>query len=209
MSSSNVRDSSNGRKRFMFIRTYHSVAQIKKVLKEVKNVQHWAYCTHDACGVEPHTHVLVALKDAVTTDNVKRWFSSYKDDKGVDINIHVVGCNKTHAEHSYAYLTHDTPECKAAGKHVYPEEARHTDDFKYWSTFEEGGSEDTLLEAVEKLLDGVPLRELVREYGRDFILHYNAIRTLVADIKGEENYNAWKERCDFADAMNKACKLEE
>lgn len=208
MSSSKVRDSSSDRKRFMFIRTYHSVAQIRSVLSEVKNIQHWAYCTHDSCGVEPHTHVLVALKDAVTTDNVKRWFSSYKDDKGMDINIHVVGCTKSHAEHSYDYLTHNTPECKAAGKHVYSNDARHVDDLKYWSTFSEGGSEDTLLEALEKLIDGVPLFDVVREYGRDFILHYSSIKLLVNDIIGEECFTAWKQRCDFADSINNCCKLE-
>lgn len=80
----------------------------------------------------------------------------------------------------FRYLTHqDNPE-----KYQYsPDDVICSDP----SSFEDDVQTDDTWTAVEDLLNGVPLKEVARRYGRDFIYHYSHIRQLVSDIRFEND----------------------
>lgn len=139
-------------------------------------VRAYAYCTHDKDeGKEPHTHVVVWLNTPYAASTIKNWFRG-ADSKGELANTLAEPCKDIAA--MYRYLIHeDNPE-----KYQYDPESRICSDP---SCFEDDVQTDDTWVAVEDLLNGVPLREVARRYGRDFIYHYSHIRQLVADIRQE------------------------
>ena len=89
---------------------------------------------------------------------------------------------KLHINSSYKYLIHDTEVAKEQGKYVYDKQ-----DIKGYnlSFFEDTSKQeiDNLTLALSDMLDGIPLDEIMKKYGRDFIVHYGHIKTLFNDIQ--------------------------
>lgn len=137
-------------------------------------VRAYAYCTHDKDeGKELHTHIVVWLNTPYSSSTIKNWFRGC-DVKGELANTLAEPCKDITS--MYRYLVHeDNPD-----KYQYDSESRICSDP---SLFEEDVQTDDTLTAVEDLLNGTPLAEVARRYGRDFIYHYSHIRQLVADIK--------------------------
>lgn len=157
--------------------TYLCPDEIAKVFADkVDKVRSYAYCTHDKDeGKEQHTHVIVWLNTPYAASTIKNWFRG-EDIKGQLANTLAEPCKDVAA--MFRYLTHqDNPE-----KYQYsPDDVICSDP----SSFEDDVQTDDTWTAVEDLLNGVPLKEVARRYGRDFIHHYSHIRQLVADIRLE------------------------
>lgn len=157
--------------------TYLCPDEIAKVFADkVDKVRAYAYCTHDKDeGKEQHTHVIVWLNTPYAASTIKNWFRG-EDIKGQLANTLAEPCKDIAA--MFRYLTHqDNPE-----KYQYsPDDVICSDP----SSFEDDVQTDDTWTAVEDLLNGVPLKEVARRYGRDFIYHYSHIRQLVADIRLE------------------------
>ena len=155
--------------------TYLCPADIAAVFADKSDkVRAYAYCTHYKDeGKEPHTHIVVWLNTPFSASTIKNWFRGC-DSKGELANTLAEPCKDIVA--MYRYLIHeDNPE-----KYQYDPEDRIC---SVPSCFEDDVQTDDTWTAVEDLLNGVPLAEVARRYGRDFIYHYSHIRQLVADIK--------------------------
>lgn len=163
--------------------TYLPPAELAQVFGDkADKVRAYAYATHDkdtnkdGSRKEPHTHVIVWLNTPYAPSTIKNWFRGY-DDKGELVNTLAEPCKDISA--MYRYLTHkDNPD-----KYQYDDDVVICSDP---SMFEDDVQTCDTWTAVDDLLNGVPLREVARRYGRDFIYHYSHIRQLVQDIKQEE-----------------------
>lgn len=158
--------------------TYLRPSDIASVFADkFDKVRAYAYCTHDKDeGKETHTHIVVWLNTPYSSSTIKNWFRG-ADSKGELANTLAEPCKDIVS--MYRYLIHaDNPE-----KYQYDSEDRICSDP---SCFEEDVQSDDVFNAVEDLLNGIPLREVAKRYGRDFIYHYSHIRTLITDIKSEE-----------------------
>lgn len=156
--------------------TYLRPSELPRIFADkADKVRAYAYCTHDKDDKEPHTHIVVWLHTPYAASTIKNWFRG-ADDKGELANTLAEPCKDIVS--MFRYLTHkDNPE-----KYQYPDDAVVCSDP---SAFEDDVQTDDTWTAVEDLLNGVPLREVARRYGRDFIYHYSHIRMLVADIRQE------------------------
>lgn len=160
------------------IMTYLRPTDIAKVFDDkCDKVRAYAYCTHDKDeNTEPHTHVIVWLNTPYPSSSIKNWFRG-EDVKGELANTLAEPCKDIAA--MFRYLTHkDNPD-----KYQYGDDDVICSDP---SMFEDDVQTDDTWTAVDDLLNGVPLKEVARRYGRDFIYHYSHIRQLVNDIRMEE-----------------------
>lgn len=158
--------------------TYLPLCEIAKVFADkYDKLRAYAYMYHDKDdGKEPHTHVIIWTNTPYAGSTIKNWFRGV-DAKGELANTLAEPCKDINS--MYRYLIHeDNPD-----KYQYDPEDRICSDP---SQFEDDVQTDDVWTAVDDLLNGVPLREVARRYGRDFIYHYSHIRTLVSDILQEE-----------------------
>lgn len=160
--------------------TYLSENQLNEVLqRKSEYIKAFSYCVHDMDkDKEKHTHIILLLNSPRYVSTVKNWFNGYVDDSGNTVNTL---CQKCHnVTSAFDYLIHkDNPE-----KYQYDPCLRITSDLQFFS--ETSDNEDVAKLALFDLLDGVPLREVAKRYGRDFIYHYGHIKDLLHDILCEE-----------------------
>ena len=165
--------------------TYLNKEQILSVLDEHSTqIKAYAFILHDKDLTEEgkaktsHYHLLLCLHNATTLNGLLRWFDGFEDENGNDINTLAKVMNSRQG--AYAYLTHNT--CASQDKYQYPE----SDIVSYNSDFFSNDDDqcvDTLSSALQDMLDGIPLDEIRKTYGRDFILHYCHIKALYNDIQ--------------------------
>lgn len=161
--------------------TYLNPEQIQSVLlRHDRQLKAYAYITHDKCNKETHTHLLICLINNTTCNAVQNWFAGFEDEKGLQINTLVQPMHDLYS--SYKYLTHETEQARDEGKYLY-----NLDDIKgnNLSYFTDSSKQDidNLTLAINDLLAGIPLVEVMQKYGRDFIVHYGHIKTLFNDIQ--------------------------
>lgn len=167
--------------------TYLKEKDIEKVLyKHNRQLRAYAYINHNLDKnefnelKEEHYHLLISLINNTTCEAIKNWFNGFEDTKGQHINTLVQPMHDINS--SYKYLIHDTEVAKEQGKYVYDKQ-----DIKGYnlSFFEDTTKQeiDNLTLALSDMLDGIPLDEIMKKYGRDFIVHYGHIKTLFNDIQ--------------------------
>lgn len=161
--------------------TYLKPEQIESVLlRHDRQLKAYAYITHDKCNKEVHTHLLLCLINNTTCNAIQNWFSGFEDEKGLQINTLVQPMHGIY--NNYKYLTHETEEARQEGKYLY-----NTDDIKgnNLSYFTDTSEQevDNLTLAINDMLAGIPLDEVRKKYGRDFIMHYGHIKMLFNDIQ--------------------------
>lgn len=169
--------------------TYLSEEQLMSVLLEHDTqIKAYAYILHDKDFLEDkitpkpaHYHLLLALNNAHTFEQVHKWFIGFEDDKGVEINSFLLELN--HRKGAFAYLTHDT--FKSKDKYQYPVSDIKSFNPNFFTNDDESAS-DCLSLAVDEILGGANLIEVKRKYGRDFIIHYPKIKLLVQDIVNQK-----------------------
>ena len=146
------------------------------------------YTEHDCKGdtslignpKKPHTHFIIRLYNGSNLSTILNWFSGNNrfDIDGIEQNTLCECCLDYRS--MYRYLLHlDNPE-----KYQYNSDVivtNNSDDFT-----SEVDCDNTYL-ALEYMLQGVPLVEIAKKFGRDFIYHYSSYRLLIDDILNEQN----------------------
>ncbi len=163
-----------------------------------ENIRAWAYIYHDHDVYEdgdlkgqlkePHFHIMIRLYRPFTHSAIKRWFACVNDE-GALINTHVVCCSDVGSY--FDYLIHKyNPD-----KYQYDPALRicsNPADF----IEDDAICQDNLSDALEDILKGVPSYEIVKKYGRDFIIHSRTLYELADRIRCERSYRSeaqWKE----------------
>lgn len=207
------RVNTSGRSRKFFLVTYLSEIQLQFVLlqRTVSQIRSYAYCRHDKdvtkdengneIPVEPHTHLVIVTYNACTLSAVRRWFHGYKDEEGKEITTTGQIC--TDIYHAYDYLIHDLPDCR--DKFQYPPESRIVQDSENLFKADERVEWDNIQLAAEMLYKGANPRDLACKFGRDFILHYNQIKSYLYDVmcfEKNDDINTISDLFDYEEREN-------
>lgn len=173
--------SDNKRPRNFSLVTYLNPQQIESVLlRHDRQLKAYAYITHDKCNKEIHTHLLICLINNTTCNAIQNWFAGFEDEKGLQINTLVQPMHDLYS--SYKYLTHETEQARQEGKYLYNSDDIKGNNLSYFTDTSKQDI-DNLTLAIDDLLAGIPLDEVRKKYGRDFIMHYGHIKMLFNDIQ--------------------------
>ena len=131
----------------------------------------------DGSSKELHAHLNLILYDAKTLSVVRRWFAGGKDINGLPANTLGQICMDIGGAHDY--LTHK----ENLDKFQYsPDDIVSSDTSLFESSVDQ--SEDVAFLALNDMLERVPLQDIAKRYGRDFIYHYGHIKQVYVDIVG-------------------------
>ena len=130
---------------------------------------------------QKHYHVLLVFWKQVRASTVLSWFF---DPYGFQ-NSRVSRIKGTLAD-AYRYLDHSN----RPDKFQYPRQCIQCSSIEYWENLDDytTDNEDPLRDALIDRLDGVPYRDLVMRYGRDFIVNSRSLDHCVDTIVREEGY---------------------
>lgn len=134
--------------------------------KNYKDIKKYAYILHDKEDKKPHIHLLLTFDREHTSAYVEKKL------KLDEQNVMVEAISNKYK--MYRYLTHkDNPE-----KFQYNQEEIKTNDSEFYE--EEIDSEGS---AILGILDDMTspftsYRDLIKRYGRDFVIHYKAYREM-------------------------------
>lgn len=154
------------RKTWAWFKTYLPGAMCLKLLQETELkdiVEHFALCYHDKDIAKPHTHVL--LKFYRNESYLTKIFEFFHCDNISDPSHKL--------SHCYEYLIHNSRQCKKDKKWVYDEEERIVDDIEYWSKLQVVNTtkDDMCVSIINDIINGVPIYDMVKRYGREYIIH--------------------------------------
>lgn len=204
---STLRRNTSGRVRTFSCITYLNEMALKIVLfAHSHQVRVYAYAYHDKDTYEddiidqesgevlhqkgdlkePHYHVLLVLNNGNTVSAVRRWFYGYEDRDGKEINTLVQISRDKYA--TFDYLTHNTPECIRQGKYLYPEDIIVSNDINHFRGHYSADLDSAQLIMLD-MCRGVPYREMIFKYGRDFILNFEKYKTLATELCWHSNFN--------------------
>lgn len=177
-----------------------------RLFQHEKQIRAYAYAYHDkdtnedGTLKEPHIHLLIITYNTCTLSAVRRWFSGFVQD-GKDVNTIVQ--KLTDEYEMYEYLIHNTLQAKFDGKYQYDKSIRKTNDPIYWQAYEESNWDNVQL-ACEMLLKGTSIHDCGRMFGRDFILHYNAIKHYLTDVQlwEKEHIQSFERLIAYQDILN-------
>lgn len=144
-------------------------------------VDEYAYILHDrdvkADGTlkDPHYHFLLVLHRSRRLSDIQSCMK-----KTLDGNVLLQPCHSV--SDSYGYLTHEDDDDKAK----YDEsDIVSSADKSFWNPDKSSNdcakSCDIILSSYLDLLNSMPLTDCAKKYGRDFIIHYNHIKSLLLD----------------------------
>ena len=177
--------------RFFSLMTYASEKQIQRVMRDhIKSVRAFCYIYHDKDEAEPHHHIMIRTHSTWTPPQLARWFAGLVDGDKKPINTFCESANDTSALEEY--FTHTDEKSKEAGKYQYKKE--DIKDFGLWDIVDRKESYDDCLEIVNKILLGVSYRELVRQYGRKFLYHWDKYADIAVEIRQDEGYREARQR---------------
>lgn len=194
--------------KFHALTTYAIEEQLKTVLhSKSSQIEHARYIYHYKEDKEPHTHlVIVTLKPRKLSD-VRGWFKELTDSKGEPANTLSEELASTSAMEEY--FTHsDEKSIADAGKHQYLTEdikvlLGNTEDYLNIETrlqeiqriaaesaerdqIKRAAASDDVEQQLNDIIAGLPLREMARKYGRDYIKNRRVYNDYAAMILCEE-----------------------
>lgn len=161
--------------------TYHPEEVIKSVLAEYSSrIRHFAYILHDkdtkddGSPQEVHHHILLQFTNAMTWTACRKLFPIGQNTLA-EVMREKADC--------FRYLDHsDLPD-----KFHYDHSLIVSDDIKYWESLQSGEQDDKTLNLLDDFLADVPLRELVRRYGRDVVINYQRYREFAQMLRRAES----------------------
>lgn len=161
--------------------TYMNNEEILNFLAQYNDhIKHYAYALHDKDDNEPHTHLLLMLYNNCTCSALRSRMSKYS----VQNSLVQPLLDKSS---SYQYLIHANNEEKTQ----YDKSIIKCDNLDFWerldNDFQE--EEDVSIQIIADMLNGVPLFEMHKRYGKDFILNYHKYKEFVKDVKEEMRRN--------------------
>ncbi len=196
-----VSTGSSGRSRRFSCITYLNELQLQVCLMKHSNqIRAYAYAYHDkdkkddGTLKEPHCHLILGLYNTCSVSSIRRWFGGYMDEKEMPITTTAQICGDVYT--MYDYLTHSTKEAIEDGKYRYDKSIIVCNNKDYFQAGEQSEYDNITL-ATEMLLKGAKTRELGRRFGRDFILHYGAIKQYLSDIYQWEMHPEYKDVGDI------------
>lgn len=162
------------------ILTYANKLQVETILERKKGAYtDYAYIVHDKDKAPPHIHIFMCFGSDRRGTDILKWFDNLIDEKGQLINTRFETVKSS--ESLLDYLTHKNE----ADKVHYSE----TDIVYSSEQAREKLLEDTAdngFGALDEMLNEIPLREIARKYGKDFIRNYYSYKALKNDIIDEE-----------------------
>lgn len=167
-----------GKARFFSLVSYLSTEQLAEIMQcKGTSIRAWAMIDHDKDAKEAHRHIVIRTNGSWKPTQVLKWFVG-TDERGNACNtfIEVVHDRTAICE----YLTHEND----TDKHHYDQS--EIIDHGLCDLLPSSECADDTFEIVEKMVQGVSVRELVRLYGRDFVYHYGNYVAVVNAIKEEE-----------------------
>lgn len=177
----------NDRNRNYCLITYHTPETVQTVLDMYKHkIAHWAYIVHDkdknedGTDKQSHMHILLHLKNGMTLTAVRALFPDNQNTLG-QVVVDKVGC--------VAYLTHSN----APEKYQYSDIDIVSNDIEYFQNLtNKSERNDDFIQLLDDIISGTSFREMVKRYGRDYVINYHKYVTMAMAIKDEE-----KEHEDF------------
>lgn len=130
----------------------------------------------------PHKHILLVFWQTMRSSTILNWFA----DPYCGQNSRINRIQGSLAD-AYAYLDHrNRPD-----KFQYPSQAIICSSREFWEDLDDySDTVDPLRDALFERLEGVPYKDLVLRYGRDFIIHSSSVDYCVKTIQKEEgNFN--------------------
>ena len=166
--------------------TYVKPTDLESVMKRhEKQIRAYAYITHEKDvnefdqPKEKHIHLLLCLINNTTVEATRNWFNSFEDEKGQRINTLSQPMHDISA--SYDYLTHDTEQAKSENKYQYDKADIKGYNLDFFTDTAKQDIDNMSLALLE-MCSGVPLKDIAKKYGRDFIIHYHSVKLLFNDI---------------------------
>lgn len=166
------------------------------LLKSEKTITHWLISPlHDSDYDDngnvkkAHYHVYCFFSGNRSFDSVSVFFTPFC------VLPNNVALIKGKKKDCYAYSVHLTQP----DKHLYAVSDIVCDSLSVWCPSEKNDKVDNTCRILTDLVNGVPLYQMAKDYGRDFVIHYRAYREFVSDMKWQsenenfENYNYKKE----------------
>ena len=160
-------------------------------------VSEYAYILHDrdfkddGTPKEPHLHFLFALHRSRRLADIQSCMKKTLQGNVMLQSCHSVSC-------AYAYLTHENENSKV---HYDESSIVSSSDSSFWkadtSSNDFDKSSDPIMSAYLDLLNSMPLTECAKKYGRDFIIHYNHIKSLLLDSGMILDKGVYRARGDF------------
>lgn len=170
-------DPLNKRSRSFELLTYIDIEEVRRYCAR-DNVSNYAYIVHDmdvydedikdeegnllhvkGDKKEPHTHVVITFKEARTLRAVSKDFSNFEQNTRSIITKDL--------ERSLMYLTHEYEE----NKFKYSRD-KVTATYAYFNGSHSGTADNVAVQILNDFDSGIELREMVRRYGRDFVIHF-------------------------------------
>ena len=162
-------------------------------------VSEYAYILHDrdikedGTPKEFHYHFLLVLQRSRRLADIQSYMKY-----SLQGNVMLQPCHSVSA--SYGYLTHENDDSKV---HYDESSIVTSTDSSYWKADTLSNdcvkSCDTILSAYLDLLNSMPLSECAKKYGRDFIIHYNHIKSLLLDSGMILDKGVYRPRGDLVD----------
>lgn len=146
----------------------------KDVVNDVGDVLH---CVGEIKA--PHTHIYLRLFESRDSGEIQRWFTREIDGQRVNCfyeRVHNrIGC--------IAYLTHRTKKAQ----HKYQYDLDSIVSFNLDGSELDGDCVDNSLDILDDMMSGVPLREMIRRYGKQFIYQYKTYREMMIMLLKSQN----------------------
>lgn len=165
--------------------TYLTESQLKLILEaKLSQIYRYAYIFHDKDNSEPHWHLFLVLKSAKSINSIRSWFDGFIDSKGLPINTRVRV--ESYPLRAIRYLIHLDDEDKFRYD-IGEVRCYHLDyEREISKRYVPNVKGDSLSSAVLFLYhNGMSSRSIlycIESFGRDFILAYKNIKSLVQDL---------------------------
>lgn len=162
--------------------TYLTVEQVDEYVKR-ENVNNYAYIVHDKDVYdedvyddngnvlhkkgdlkEKHIHFVVTFRSARTWSAVVKDFAEYEQNTRVEVVRDLESCLR--------YLTHDGEE----NKYKYGREFVKSSYGYFRGDLSRAQADNQALQIINDIENGLSYLELVRRYGREFVIHYKQYR---------------------------------
>ena len=165
----------------------------ESVISEYAFILHDRDVKEDGTPKEWHYHFLLVLNRSRRLSDILSYLKH-----SLHGTVLLQPCHSVPA--SYGYLTHENEDSKVS----YDESSIVSSaDSSYWKgdflSNDSGKSCDIILSAYLDLLNSIPLTECAKKYGRDFIIHYNHIKSLLLDSGMVLDKGVYRKRGDFVD----------
>lgn len=176
------------RSRTWFLVTYNS--DFSELLS---SCVHWAWIYHDKDNVEPHYHILCVFKNARALNGIKTMIHGDQNTFGEIV--------KTTLKNCLDYMLHG----ETGDKHEYLPEELFCDNSDFWESLSDFSSDPSsdLISLIDDIISGLPLRELARRYGRDFVRNFRTYISFAHCVSRQESgcvydYETFSEEAEFA-----------